>query len=450
MQRGMFVRRTLVLAAALLGLLVVPTGASAAGGSCTKVAAPGGSDGAAGSAGAPYASVQQLVSSLGPGETGCLRQGTYGGSDIRVDQPGATLTSYPGERATITAFMEVYPQATGARVSGLKFDSKANGNAAAVKLQADNTVFSDNDVTKGGDGICVIAGSWKNARNVTIERNRIHDCGAGGSKYDHQIYLAGTRNAVVRWNILSKNNGGWGVHMYPDADGTLVEHNIIDGNQGGVVFAGEGGTTSDNNVVRDNAITFSGPRWNIESSWSGGPTGSANEADHNCVYSGGPDGPGGIGERDGFSASSNTVLGGSPYMNRGANDYRFRADSPCLALVGDVEGAISGHPSAVPAPPVTVVLKPAVPVVSHGATVVLKGQVKVPAARSKGKAKVSRVAVQVRRGKHWTTVKVKRVRGRGGRFSVRMRAKGKRRQTMRLRAVVPNVASSRVVRLRVR
>lgn len=447
----MAIRRTIVIAAAVLGLLVLPTGASAADAGCTKVAAPGGNDAAAGSQSAPYASAQQLVSSMGPGDTGCLRQGTYAGSDLRLDQPGSTLKSYPGERATIKSFMEVYPEAVGAHVSGLKFDSKDNGNNVAVKLQADNTVFSDNEVTMGGKGICVLAGTWNKARNVIIERNRISDCGSAGSKYDHQIYLAGTRDAVVRWNILSKNGGGWGVHMYPDADGTLVEHNIIDGNHGGVVFAGEGGNTSDGNVVRDNAITYSGPRWNVESSWSGGPAGSGNVADHNCVYTGGPDGPGGIAGRDGFSASANTVLDGSPYVNRNAGDYRFSAGSPCLAQVGDVEGAISGKASQPPAAPITVVLKPVAPAVKSDGTVVLQGQVNVPAAgQPRGQAKVSKVAVQVKRGKGWKTLQAKRVR-RKRRFSMRLRVRGAHRaRTVQLRVAVPNLAHSRTVRVRVK
>ncbi len=121
----------------------------------------------------------------------------------------------------------------------------------------------------------------------------------------------------IRHNLLTANGGGWAVHMYPDADRTLVERNTIDGNLGGVVFAGDGsGKTSDRNVVRRNAITFSGPRWSIESSWSGGPCGRGNRAHHNCLYSTGPGAPSGIGLRTGFRASANVVLAANPYMGR--------------------------------------------------------------------------------------------------------------------------------------
>ena len=167
--------------------------------------------------------------------------------------------------------LEVMPEARAARVHHLRFDATHYDSTAALKVQADDTVVSDNEITKGGNGICVQVATFNAARRVIIERNRIHNCGPADSKYDHQIYLQSSRDAIVRRNILTGNRGGWGVHLYSDADGTLVEHNIIDGNRGGVVFAGDGEETSDRNVVRNNAITNSGPRWNIEASWSGGP-----------------------------------------------------------------------------------------------------------------------------------------------------------------------------------
>jgi parallel beta helix pectate lyase-like protein len=443
-------RRALATTVALAALSLFSAGPAAADNGCTKAAAPAGSDSAEGTEAAPYASVQKLVEALGPGETGCLRQGTYGGDPVSMREPDSTLKSYPGERATVKAFLEVYPGAARAHVTGLRFDSGGNGNSVAVKLQADGAVFSDNEVTKSGQGICILAGSWNAARGVVIERNRIHDCGPAGSKYDHDIYLSGTRDAVVRWNILSADAGGFGVHMYPDADGTVVEHNVIDGNHGGVVFAGNGSEgASDHNLVRNNAITFSGPRWNVESSWSGGAAGVGNSVDHNCVYSPGAEGRSGIGERDGFTSQSNTVLNGSPYVNRADGDYRFRADSPCATLVGDVEGVISGHPSSPPQPPVQVLLvTPTVTSASTAArqparTVVLRGRVK-------SHRRVRRVALQAR-GRHgWRLVKVRRV-GRHGKFTARIRVRrSSRARTLRLRAVVPKLARSRTVRVRVR
>ncbi len=360
----------LLTACAALALVAGPASAAAPT-SCTKVAAPYGSDSAAGTEGAPYLTVQRLVKSLDAGQTGCLRTGTYGGAALYMRKPDTALQSYPGERATLTAFLEVTPEAPRSRVSGLRIDTSGNSNSVGAKLQADDAVLSDNIITKRGEGICVLAGTYNPAQRVIIERNYIYDCGAAvnpdGShnKLDHLIYLSGTRNAVVRWNILSANAGGWGVHMYPGADGTLIEHNIIDGNQGGVIFAGDGeGSPSDDNVVRNNAITGSGPRWNVESSWSDGAPGAGNVATANCLYSTGQGQPSGVSSGRGFSATGNTVLSGYPYVDRATGDYRFKPGSPCAELVGDVVAAVNGEtptPPSEPTPPTSTTPPPSEP-----------------------------------------------------------------------------------------
>lgn len=447
-----FALRTLaVLCLALVGVLAQASGAQAAG--CDSVAATGGSDDAAGSAAAPYRTIQRLTSSLRAGETGCLRSGSYGGSQVWLDEPGTTLTSYPGEHATVTAFLEVDPAARGAHVNRLRFDSAGNGNEVGVKLQADDTVFSDNELTKGGRGICLVAASSGPANHVVIERNHIYDCGPSNSKWDHQIYLVHSRGAIVRWNILSGNAGGWGVHLYTDADGSVVEHNVIDGNRGGVIFAGEGGETSDRNTVRNNAITSSGPRWNIEGSWSGGPQGSGNEAHHNCLYS--PGQGGGVASEDGFSARQNSVLSGSPYVNRASGDYHFRADSPCADLVGDVAAAVTGiaGPKPAPAAPVLLTLRPTRRAAGPTSKkVLLVGRVvsrRVRAGRSAAqRAARATVRVQYRTSSGWRTLGRRKMRR--GRFSMWVELPGGRADVLRLRAMVPRLARSRTVRLRIK
>lgn len=298
---------------------------------CTKTLAAGGN-------------LKSFVDSLGAGQTGCLRAGTYGGSDVYLKKPDVTLASYPGEKATITAFVEVYPEATRSRLTRLKFDGGNNsGNTVTLKIQANDAILSDSEVTKGGKGICTLIGSWNAAERVIVERNRIYNCGPSTSKFDHQLYLGKAKGTIIRYNLLSANAGGWGVHLYPSAQGTLVEHNIIDGNHGGVIFAGEGsGTPSSNNTVRFNAITYSGPRWNAEGSWSDGPVGSGNTVTQNCLFTTGPNAPGGLNTASrGFTESNNTILSGSPYINRAAGDYRFSPGSVCANLVGDVAGQLS-------------------------------------------------------------------------------------------------------------
>lgn len=450
-----FIRPLLVAGIATLAVAAGAAPADAAAPTtCTKVAAPTGSDSAAGTEAAPYKTVQKLTRSIAAGQTGCLRAGTYGGADIYLDKPDTGLQSYPGERATLTAFLEVTPAAPRSRVSGLKIDTTGSSNTVGTKLQADDAVFSDNEVTKGGEGICVLAGTYNAAQRVVIERNEMYNCGAAvkadGSKnkFDHLIYLSGTRDAVVRWNILRNNGGGWGVHMYPGADGTLVEHNIIDGNQGGVIFAGEGSKASDSNTVRNNAITSSGPRWNIEGSWSGS-TGTGNTATGNCLYTTGPSQPAGVASQNGFTASSNTALSGLPYVDRSAGDYRFKADSPCAELVGDVAGAIAGQTSPeAPAPVeddgISIIIRTDKQKVSLPRSVRVKGKIK---SRS-SKSSVKRVALQVKTRKgNWRTFARRSVAG--SRFKAKLTARQLRRlRVARVRAIVPGKATSHSVRVK--
>jgi hypothetical protein len=453
-------RATLSLLALAAVVAIAPAAASAAAPTtCTKVASLTGSDSAAGTDAAPFKTVQKLTRSLAAGQTGCLRAGSYGGSDIFLDKPDTALQSYPGERATLTTFLEVTSTAPRSRVSGLKIDTTGHSNTVGTKLQADDAVFSDNEVTKGGQGICILAGTYNPAQRIVIERNVIYNCGAAvkpdgtKNKFDHQIYLSGTRNAIVRWNVLRDNPGGWGVHMYPNADGTLVEHNIIDGNQGGVIFAGSSSTsTSDSNTVRNNVITGSSPRWNVEGSWSGAP-GAGNTATNNCVHSSGPGQPSGIATQSGFSASSNAVLSSAPYADRGTGDYRFKAGSACANLVGDVLGAIAGRASApvepAPTPPATAP--------DPGMTIIIRAdrrKVSLPrSVRVKGKIKtresVNRVKLQVKTRKgNWRTIARRSVHNR--RFQAKLRGTQLRRlRVARLRAVVPGKAKSHVVRVKV-
>jgi parallel beta helix pectate lyase-like protein len=304
---------------------------------CRRYASPRGSDRSRGTRRVPYRTVRRLVRSLRAGQTGCLLSGTYRHRRVvELRRPRVTLRSAPGARATIDGALEIERKARHVTVAALRLTSHNRRFFTPLKVQASDARVVRNVIFGSVDSICVqVGGSEAAPQRVVIEENRIGRCSREG-KLDHQIYLAETRDSVVRGNVLTGNAGGWGVHLYPNADATLVEHNVIDGDYGGVVFAGDGHETSDRNVVRNNAITFSTQRGNLEGSWSGGPEGSGNVAYNNCLYSRGPGAPAGLSRTAGFAARGNTVLRGSPYRSRRRRDYRFRRNSPCRALVGDV------------------------------------------------------------------------------------------------------------------
>ena len=96
---------------------------------------------------------------------------------------------------------------------------------------------------------------------IMIARNRIHDCGLlPAANHDHGIYIAAAGGTVIRDNLIY-DNADRGVQLYPQAEGTQILDNVIDGNGQGVIF----GAHSDDTVVHGNIITNSNVRHNIES-----------------------------------------------------------------------------------------------------------------------------------------------------------------------------------------
>jgi len=206
----------------------------------------------------PFGSLERLVRSLSPGQVGCLMPGRYRHRGVvRLERARTTIRSVGRPRATIDGAVWVLPAARGARIAGLRLTSHDFEFAIPLKIQADEVELVGNDITASRSISCVLVGSSRPVSGLLIEDNRIHHCGRTGKK-DHLIYMAHSRNAVIRRNLLVENPGGWAVHLYPNADGTLVEGNVIDSNHGGVIFAGSGGgETSDGNLVRANVITNS-------------------------------------------------------------------------------------------------------------------------------------------------------------------------------------------------
>ena len=347
----------LLTVALAIAVLLAPAGPAHAVPGCDKYASPAGNDLSEGSEAAPYKSVKKLVESLPSGQTGCLRTGTYPGPDngaavpspLYLEGANSTLRSYPGERATVDARLEI--RGAGARVTELTLNAATlNTTVIPLKLVGDRSVLSFSNVTSSGRvGTCIHIGTGNTKpTGVVVENNSIYGCGpdeGGANKFDHNIYVAKSQGAIIRFNVLRNNEGGWGVHLYPDADGTLVEHNMIDSDHGGVVFAGDGsGTKSDNNEVRFNSLTYPDtgggiPRYNLEGSWSGGPVGTGNSAHHNCVHSSGAGAPSGIqSPASGFTATDNIVFTAGTDLDRTVDAYHAWAYNPCAIPAAVVVG----------------------------------------------------------------------------------------------------------------
>ncbi|MDQ6805762.1 MAG: hypothetical protein M3065_12520, partial [Actinomycetota bacterium] len=152
------------------------------------------------------------------------------------------------------------------------------------------------------------------------------------------------------------NNIIWGtaafaLHLYPDAQGNTITHNVIDDNGYGAIFGGDAGpanTVSDGNTVQYNVVADSNAGYNVSS--SGDASATSNVFTYNCTYNSPSSGTGDdISNSGGFTTAAN-VSGSSPqFANASAHTvagYELQSGSPCLSVVGyDTASALAGGSS---------------------------------------------------------------------------------------------------------
>jgi parallel beta helix pectate lyase-like protein len=326
-----------VLCSAAAAAGALPAAASAvpttiAASACTKFASPTGSDSASGSLAAPYATAQKLVSSLGSGQIGCLRAGTYT-QDVSIANAGITLTAYQGEQATLVGRLYVRAGADNVTVTGLNLDGKNANALPSPTVNGNGDRFVGDEVTNENTEICFVIGSgYGRAQSTLIQGNRIHNCGKLPSdNQDHGIYVADADNTQILDNVIY-DNVDRGIQLYPDAQGTVIRGNVIDGNGEGIIFSGNGGTASSNTTVESNLITNATIRSDVESWYpTGNPVGTGNVVQGNCVVPGvgGSINTGG----GGFTATGNLVVSDALYVNRSSGDFQLSSNSPCLSAI---------------------------------------------------------------------------------------------------------------------
>jgi parallel beta-helix repeat protein len=265
---------------------------------CTRYASTAGNDRAAGTATHPLATVQRLVNTLRPGQTGCLAAGEYT-QDVTIRRGGAsgapiTLRSAPGAQATLRGRLWLAAGADWVTVTRLTLDGQNDNFLPSPTVDSDHATFTyvavTNDHMGGhhdGDGICFNlgdgSGQYGIAHDTLIAHSRIYACGASDN-HNHGIYVDGADHTSIVDNWIY-DNGDRGIQLYPDAQNSVIEHNIIAGNGEGVIFSGDTTQASSNNLVEYNTIVGSTIRHNVEYWWPG-PVGTGNVVTHNCIYGG--------------------------------------------------------------------------------------------------------------------------------------------------------------------
>jgi parallel beta-helix repeat protein len=433
-------RLGLAIVAAAIAAIAVGGSPSSAAGPCDEVASPG--PGAA----------QDLVDSLSPGQTGCLRAGLYEGN-VKVSTSGITLTRYASDKATVKGRFWIADGADNVTVEGLYLDGTNPNILPSPTVNADGATFRRNDVTNYNHSICFVLGhpDWGRADNTTIEFNRIHNCGRlPVTNHDHGIYVASATNTLIRGNWIY-DNADRGIELYPDAQNTTITGNVIDGNGSGIIFSGEFGVASNGSRVEGNVIANSRVRDNVESWYPpGNPIGHDNVVRDNCVKGGAyDDGDGGISEQRGFKVVE-TLRTKPAYASRSTRDFRLEPGNPCRDVLAAYRATVPGPDGVARSPRA-----------QRRAPAVILGAFRDQIQRGQRLSMIGRVASRrLRRGLH--VVVVARVRGHrhrlarvrvssNGTFSLRPRVRAARGvRFVRVQAVVRGVGRSRSIRVRLR
>lgn len=334
--------RRLCLAFVAAGALPAPASAGAAG-PCTKVAAPSGSDAAAGTVDAPLRTAQAVIDTLHPGDTGCLRAGIYDdevrgpyvANFTRAGSRGAriTLRSYPGERARLRGVTIVHEGADHVTIAELDIDGSLPSMTdprIGISVLAHDTVLRNNDITDRSSSCLALGsnGGWGTAIKPVVRGNRFHDCGTPDSgMLEHAIYGIDVRGGRIVDNAMVRTDG-YAVHLYGRNRGLQIARNVIARNGGGVIFSGYGDHVSSRNRVTRNVITDSMRRGAITAWWDG-RVGTDNRATRNCLARNRWDSNAG---NPGFRASRNVA--GAPSFHA-PNDLGLGSGGgACLRVVG--------------------------------------------------------------------------------------------------------------------
>jgi Right handed beta helix region len=362
----------LLLGIAAAALCLAPVASGNTTTPCTYVASPTGSDVNPGTLAAPFETPQKLVSTLRAGQTGCLRAGTYT-QDVTFRSGGTAsarlrLMSYPGETATVVGRMYLAMGADYVTVRGLNIDGVNPLHRQSPMIDANYDKFIYDDITNDHTGICVGIGSptWGWSTGTLFTHDRVHDCGVlPATNYNHGFYIGGATDTTIEWSMIYAN-ADRGIQLYPEADYTTIDHNIIDGNGEGIIISGTDGVASSHTNVYDNILSNATQRHDVESWWPvGNPIGVGNIVHDNCVWGGAK---GTIDTSGGGFTAWNNVTANPEFADAATHNYAISATSPCLPSVGDVQAAVNNTAPTVPASPaVTEPTSPATPATTPAA-----------------------------------------------------------------------------------
>jgi parallel beta-helix repeat protein len=262
---------------------------------CAKVAAPDGDDGGRGTEEQPLATFEALANSLVSGQTGCLSEGSSGkpfaAEEFVIDDPGITITSIPGERATLRGRVYVAGTATESRLTGVDIDlAGQTSEDVGVQINAEDFEFSDSTVSDDQNQICVSVGAddlgFGSGNGTIVADNEIRNCGLPGSNFAQGIYVNGADEMLIEGNSITGVSAR-GVQLVGDSDANTIRRNVIWKNGQGIALGGRDGEVPDDNLIEDNVLSDPLGGYNLGFAFEDlDPQPTGNVARTNCLWAG--------------------------------------------------------------------------------------------------------------------------------------------------------------------
>ena len=281
--------RTLLLCALVAG---APSLASAA----THHVAATGDDAAAGTAAAPWRTIQRAADLVVPGDTVIIHAGTYlgfrvgargteaapiafvGDGDVHID--GAATPARDAVHVEGAAWIRIeglrVTGATRAGISALDCDHitvrnnrvDANGRWGIFSAFCDDLVVEDNEASRSGTEHGIYASN--SADRPVIRRNLIWGNGMCGIHLNGDVNFGGDgviSDAIIEANVIRDNGIRGGSAINGDGvTGALIRNNVLDGNHasGISLYRIDGGAPSTGNRIVNNTVRMaSDARWAI-------------------------------------------------------------------------------------------------------------------------------------------------------------------------------------------
>jgi hypothetical protein len=249
---------------------------------CARWASSNGSDAAPGSRSAPFRTVSRLGLALRPGQTGCLVAGSTFNENVKLWRTGARgspikIQTQGSPAAVIRGSVGISWRAHDVVLAAVHIDGSDSSAKATVTVHGARVSLVRDEITGTGfrnrSARCV---DLDYADAAVLDGDEIHNCAVvtRPGSYAPGIVVRHANSVVIR-NSTIYNVPGNGIALGPGATGTLIKHDVVDGNLSGILIRGA------DNVVRNSIVSNSG-RFNVH---SGRPLGGGNVVAGNCLWS---------------------------------------------------------------------------------------------------------------------------------------------------------------------